>query len=68
MSPAAQKYFDLWVKLDTMFIAGNGQSKEADDLRDLMDDPWYDMNKEDIAQFEEAVREYEKTHNIKRSA
>lgn len=47
---AKEKYQELLRKLHIEMKEGRGEDKVADDLRDEMDQPWYDMTKEEIAE------------------
>ena len=56
-STAAQIYVELWLKLDQLCRDGKSDSSEADDLRDSMDTPWYDLTEEDVGAVERYFEE-----------
>jgi len=43
MTPAAQKYFKLYYKLERMMDDEKSHTSEADDLRDQLDEAYYKM-------------------------
>jgi hypothetical protein len=43
-----QEYVKLLTKLHFLMAEGNGDTEEADQLRDLMDDPWYQMSPQEV--------------------
>jgi hypothetical protein len=56
-STAAQIYVELWLKLDQLGLDGKHESQEADDLRDRMDTPWYDLTEDDVVAVERFFKE-----------
>lgn len=55
-SPAVRLLRDLYAQLLFLIEQGLGESQEADDLRDRMDDPWYSMTDEEHTAFKEGLR------------
>lgn len=47
MISAKEEYEVLLRRLHVLIQEGNGESAEADDIRDRMDVPWYKMSGED---------------------
>lgn len=47
LSDEAKTYVALWIQLDNMWNEGKGESKEADDLRENMSSPWYELTDKD---------------------
>ena len=66
MDQKAKIYFDLWIKLNQLCAEGKEDSQEADNLRDIMDKPWYDMSQEEMNQVEEAIKEYNEMRLLSR--
>ena len=56
LSKAAQLVRELHVQLRLLIEQGLGDSSEADDLRDRMDDPWYEMTPSEHVAFRESLR------------
>lgn len=44
----AEEYLSLYDRLKALYDNGLDDSCEADNLRDLMDGPWYRMTKKEI--------------------
>ena len=51
--PAFREYVRMMSELEQMFPEGRGESPEADERRDRMDRPWYELDDEEAA----AIRE-----------
>lgn len=47
MTPAAQKYFRLYYKLERMIDDEKSHTSEADDLRDQMDEAYHAMTEKE---------------------
>ena len=47
MTPAAQKYFELYYRLKRMIDDEKSDTSEADDLRDQMDEAYYAMTEKE---------------------
>ena len=48
MSEALRTYATLMDRLHRLIAAGNGESDEADAIRDAMDDPWDSLSQAEI--------------------
>jgi hypothetical protein len=60
MSTAFETYCELLSKLHVLMTAGKGDDEEADEIRDAMDKPWYELTKEEQKKVDEiSVRMYE---------
>lgn len=46
------EYLTLWNELDALCQAGDGETPEADALRDRMDHPWRAMTDEEQERFQ----------------
>ena len=53
--PHLKEYLELWIQLDDLWLVGKGESPEADDLRERMDFPYYQMTPEEILEFESTI-------------
>lgn len=55
MTDAGERYWSLWCQLDDLCAAGQGESTEADALRESMDAPWWEMTIEDARELTERI-------------
>ena len=56
MSPHLIRYLILIKKLQSLIASGQGESRDADTLRDQMDEPWSHLTPEEIATFPTSIR------------
>lgn len=54
---ALEEYKAIWLKLNGLWYAEQGESEEADRLRDEADGPWYRMTHEERDQLRQWLRE-----------
>lgn len=52
------KCLEQWIRLDKMFDVGEGDSQEADDLRDEMDAPWYALTSAEHEKLNKQISDY----------
>ena len=50
-------YLKLWNELDDLWTSGMGETMQAEDLRNRMDDPWYALSENDHATFQMMTEE-----------
>lgn len=58
-SPHFAEYLALLRRLRRLIADGRGESKEADRLRDRMDEPWQHLSREEIARIDALAAEIE---------
>ena len=46
------EYLENWMRLCLLVDKGEGESEEADNIRDKMDGPWYKFSEEEIKRVE----------------
>lgn len=56
LGPAGRHYIDMLRKLDALIKDGKGDGPEADELRDKMDPPWWEMTEQECDLVDAYVR------------
>ncbi len=46
------EYAENWIRLCLLVDKGEGESQEADNIRDKMDSSWYDFSEEEVKRIE----------------
>lgn len=57
------EYAENWIRLCLLVDSGEGESEEADNIRDKMDSSWYDFSEEEVKKIEHFYDLIEKIRN-----